>query len=191
MAVRSQRTMANQYETFRDTIKASLCKNCVKTSQDASAIIYDWSMDKAFRTCGEACQMPDVKKLPDDFKSIVRFEFNKLKDEVLNNPKWTQTKSRETWVFNADGVGQNRTDTFKNTALALDEKITGAVIVLSKTEKMLAAADRGTKRFQQLRRKANALRGELDFLREEKQRQAELSKESLEAASKLEVPANA
>jgi hypothetical protein len=178
--------MANKYEAMRENIRAALANNCVKVSEDASATSYNWSMNRAFTKAGEACQMDDVKNLPEDFKTIVRFELDKLRDLVMNNPKWALLKSRESWVFNSDGVNQHRADTFKNTALSLQEQLQGATVMLVKTEALLAKADRGTKRFQQLRRKANAIRGEQQFIREEIARQEALAAESRKDASKME-----
>lgn len=177
--------MSNQYESFRDTVKGVIQNTCVKQSADKSAIAYNWSMDKVFTACGEACKFEAVTRLPGDFKDIVRFEFNKFKDAVMSNDGWTHLRSRTTFAFTIDGVEQRRNDTYANAAISLPEQLHGAQALLNKCAASLVKADKGTKHHQQLTKRQSRLLREIDFLRNEIERQNRLVAEA-NASNKVE-----
>lgn len=179
--------MPNQYETFRDTVKSVICASCVKQSADKSAIAYNWSMDRVFTACGEACKFENTTRLPGDFKEIVRFEFNKFKDSVMSKDGWTHLRSRESFAFTIDGVELRRTDTHANAAISLETQIAGARSLLDKCAASLAKADKGTTRYQQLSKRQSRLVREIDFLKNEIERQSRLSAEVNKSNASSEV----
>src|SRR5438046_1907363 len=86
----------NIYEPFRDSIRA-VCYNTVVKVRDTSTS-FTWSLGKVISACAEACQL-SIKDTPDDFKRIVKFEFNKLKEQVATNDSWTLDRSRRDFVL--------------------------------------------------------------------------------------------
>lgn len=169
--------MANQYETFRATIVQALLANCVAKSKDGASIAYNWSMDKAFQATGEACKMENVHRLPGDFKDIVRFEFNKLKDSVMSGGNWEHKRTRTGYAFTIDGIEATRSDSYRNSALPLSEQLDGARKLFSKVGNQLSTCPKDSKRYLALNKRAVRLTREIDFLTAEIERQARLSAE--------------
>jgi hypothetical protein len=161
--------MANQFESFRESVINALREHCVKSKD--GIVIFDWSMDKAFTACGEECKFENSSRLPSDFKDIVRFEFNKLKDAVMSKDGWTHEKTRTGYKFTIDGVEGTRSDVFTNKALPLDEQLKGARHLLDKCGKRLAAVAKDTKPYLALIKRQARLIREIDFLNAEIKRQ--------------------
>lgn len=173
--------MANKFESFRETVVATLREACVKVKE--GTVVYDWSMDKAFTATGEACKFENVSRLPSDFKDIVRFEFNKLKEAVMSKDGWNHTRTRTGFKFTIDGVEATRTDSFVNSAIPLDEQLSGARHLLDKCAKRLAATAKDTKPYLALVKRQARLIREIDFLTAEIERQKRLVAEVNRATS--------
>lgn len=162
----------NKYETFRDTIAATIQKEVVSVSEDMSRTSYSWSIGKCFNECGLACKFEDTNNLPDEFKSIVRFEFNKLKESVLSRDGFSLHRSAEGYLHTRDGIELQRVDAWRKSAIPLDEQLRGARMLLSKAEKS-ATNDKATAESRlAAKKRANRLLKEIDHLRAESERQA-------------------
>lgn len=166
--------MSNNYETFRESIVATLMASVQTTNVDGSRVSYDWSIAKAFRNCGEACKFADVNVLPDEFKKIVRFEFNKMKDSVLSNDGFELVRSVESPVLVSDGVAIMRTDKSRKTAVAMDEQLVLAIAMLGSVTNKLSTATQ--EKAVSLKKRAKAIQLRIDYLRAEIGRQEELVK---------------
>lgn len=165
-------TTTNPYESFRDKVTAILTENVVKTSTDGLRVSYDWGIGKMFRLVGEACGFSNPAALPDEFKKIVRFEFNKLRDSVLNKDGFELTRSREGHKLVPEGIAEVRTDTHVKVAISLERQLELAILGLSAVTKSLATATE--EKAVNLKRKVTAYNMRIDYFRQEIARQKEL-----------------
>ncbi len=165
--------MSNNYESFRAKVVELLVATVVKKSKDGLRTSYDWSIAKVFRLVGEGCGFSgDV--LPDDFRKIVRFEFNKLREAVINSDGFELTRSREGFKMTLDGMAETRTDVYENVAISLERQLELAISGAAITDKAMATAT--AEKRHNLKKKYNAYQMRIDYLRKELERQSELVK---------------
>jgi hypothetical protein len=155
-------------------IKAAIVETCLKVSDDGMRKSYDWSVAKVFNHCGEVClKVASGKPLPDEFKKIVRFEFNKLKDSVTAEGEgWSHDRTRFGEKLVGDGVAKVRVDTFSNGFIPLDEQLTLARQMLSAVEKRVLTAT--AERAVSLKKRAKRVTVVIDHLVAEIERQNKL-----------------
>jgi hypothetical protein len=164
--------MANTFETFRATVVATIIQACIKQAEGSKSIAYNWSMGRVYDACAKACNIEG--KLPTELKNIVQFEFNKLKDRVMNDDGWTALRTSERYVYAGGTVEKRRTDTFGNNALPLTEQLAGARDILKKVDDSLKK-EITTERRLALNKRLKRLLGEISFLENEIEAQAKLS----------------
>ena len=168
--------MSNKFETFRDTIIETLKATCVKVSEDLSRTSYTWSMEHAFRACGEACKFEDVTKLPGDLKDVIRFEFNKLKADIVDNKDWQHKRSTVSFALADGSIEQRRSDLFGNANISIAQQLHGARVLLDKVGKSIAKPVKNQETHNRLLKRQRNLVKEIDFLTGEIERQAKLVK---------------
>lgn len=171
----------NPYESFRPKIGEIILDTVVKNSKDGLRVSYDWGIGKVFRITGEACGFQNPNVLPDEFKKIVRFEFNKLKDKVLNKDGFELSRSREGFKLVPDGIAELRTDTFVKTAISLERQLELAIKGLASVTASLSTAT--AEKAVNLKRKQVAFSMRIDYFRQEIARQKEL----VEVVNKVNV----
>lgn len=156
----------NVFGTFRQTIIKTIVDTVVKKSQDNLTTSYNWAIARVFNKCAENCNITDKKNLPAEFKDIVRFEFNKLKELVLSDEsvQWEHIRSRMGYVFTQDGVRERKMDTYENPAVPIEKQLEVAVRMFDKIEVQISKAT--AERAVSLRKRRNRLHKEILFLRE-------------------------
>lgn len=178
--------MANQYETFRETIIATIRETCIKQKDGSESVAYNWSIGRVFDACGKACGIEG--KLPSDLKAIISFEFNKVKDSTMSNDGWNALKTSSRYVYANDGIEKRRTDTYGNNALPLAEQLKGAQDLLSKAQTSLAKSG-NEETTKKVNKRIKRLLGEIDFLKKEIDHQATLAQQA-NAAGQVTSTAN-
>lgn len=176
--------MSNKFESCRETIKATIQDVVVKVSIDGGNTSFTWSIAKCYEECGVACHIDNVEKLPSEFKSIVSFEFNKLKEATLSKDGFDHIKSREGYAYKDDQIVASRNDSFIKRAIPLAEQLKGAVILLSRVEKSIEKAESPEKR-SNLHKRFNRYAKEINWLRDEIAAQEKVVAEINEAATEL------
>ncbi len=137
----AEQTGKLSFESFRQQVKAIIANICRKVSDDNLRVSYNWSMGRVFNECGEQClKISAGKALPVEFKTLVRFEFNKLKDSVTSGDGWTHDRSRFGEKLVDGGVAKVRVDTFSNEFIALNEQLELARKIYSAVERQLVSA---------------------------------------------------
>lgn len=160
----------NPYETFRDAIKATVHATVVKVRD--TSVSFNWSVGKVISACADACKIP-VTNTPDDFKRIVKFEFEKLRDIVAKNDSYELTRSRQDYVL-ADGQMKGRLTNIHLKLIPLQEQLQEASKMYSRlgnkmTDESLSAEKRAT-----IRKRMQKVLVVIDHTRAEIQRQEEL-----------------
>ena len=102
----------NPYEVYRPTIVATVHATVVKVRETSTS--FNWSLGKVITECAQACNIP-LQGTPEQFKRIVKFEFDKLKDVVANKDGYELIRSRKDFVLK-DGQMKAR---LTNISLAL------------------------------------------------------------------------
>ena len=98
------KSTGNIYETFRDAIKATVYATVVKVRD--TSVSFNWSLGRVISACAEACKL-SITETPADFKRIVKFEFDKLKQQTAENSSYELIRSREDFIMN-DGQMKGR-----------------------------------------------------------------------------------
>lgn len=171
--------MANQYETFRNTVIATIRTTCIKQQEGSKSVAYNWSMGRIYDACAKACNIEG--KLPTDLKNIVQFEFNKLKDLCMSGDGWTALRTSERYVYSNGTVEKRRTNTFGNNALSLAEQLDGARDIMSKVDASLKK-DMSPERRVALNKRLKRILGEITFLENEIEAQKKLAENANKSA---------
>ena len=154
----------NTYEKLRTDIQALLSKTCIKEAEDKSRVAYSWNIGKVFSEMEK--NFPNILlngKLPEGFKSIVRFEFNKLKDSVMTSEHWEARRSTISYALTSDGVEKRRQDLFGMKVITLEDQLNGARILLDKVGKSLAKS-KSQEDTQRINKRKNRILKEIMFL---------------------------
>lgn len=177
----------NQYEALRNDIVATINELCVKVDKTGQRVQYNWSYQAVCDDIERANGFKS-KAMPDDLKTIVRFEFNKLKSKVQSQDGWTDKTTRISPVFQQGAIELRRTNiaTFDNLPLVDKEK--GCRYLLDVAGKSLAKANTAEKAMN-ARKRIRSLEKELDFLQKEIAAQDKLKVEiaSLNVKPQVEV----
>ena len=96
--------------------------------------------------------------LPDDLLKLTRFEFNSLKDSILNDAEWTDKSTKDGYSLTVEGVNATRTTRAIKTNISLEEQLLGARIVADKLGKAIANAKNEESAALNQRKLNNALR---------------------------------
>lgn len=173
--------MSNEYEVFRGDIQAAILETVVKVTS-SGAKSYDWSSGKIFTATGEKCKMPDVTKLPEDFKTIVRFELDKLRHEVNSNDGFVDKRTKLGYVNTRDGIELQRNVVSNKAHIPLAEKLRGARILADAYGKGIARA-KTAEAASRIRKALNRVHMQIDHLNAEIARQNELQAEVAKLAT--------
>ena len=161
--VESNESAKLSFESFRQQVKAIIANICRKVSDDNLRVSYNWSMGRVFNECGEQClKISAGKALPVEFKTLVRFEFNKLKDSVTSGDGWTHDRSRFGEKLVDGGVTKVRVDTFSNEFIGLSEQLELARKIYSAVERQLVSAT--TEKAVGLKKRAKKAQVVIDYL---------------------------
>lgn len=155
---------SNKYESFRQDIIALCVEHCVRESDDKASISYTWNIAKVFSECGRLIGLAPNAQLPDELKTIVRFEFNKLRDGVMLHDGWTHIKSREGFNLTLDGIVKRRAHTYQKDALTLEQQLFGARSLLNRLEKSMGRPDLTSEQLSAMRKRRNRILREIDGL---------------------------
>lgn len=164
--------MSNKFETARNTIVEVLKTTVIKVSDDQSRTCYTWSFDKICSAVAGTLNIEDSRNLPDELKSIVRFEFNKFRDSVLSDSDYVLKGTTDSYALTIDGVESRRNVRYSNDKITLEKQLTGALVLLDKTgiavskAKNQESSERLVKRQRRLLREIAGLR--LDIAEKDK-----------------------
>jgi len=167
----------NIYETFRDAIVATVYNTVVKVRDVSTS--YNWSLGKVITACAEVCKVP-VKDTPDDFKRIVKFEFDKLKNLVAMNNSYELERSKGDFILK-DGQIKGRLTNIYTRFIALEEQLTEATQIYSRIFEKFKDKDLSMEKRSTLRKKMNRYLVVIDHTRAEIERQKKLQAEATEA----------
>jgi hypothetical protein len=177
----STKASGNPYEVFRDTIVATVYATVVKVRDTSTS--FNWSLGKVISACAEACKLP-LQDTPEEFKRIVKFEFDKLRDFTARNDSFELVRSRKDFVLN-DGQMKAR---IVNTSLAivkLEIQLQEARDVFSRLGFKLTDASLSVDKRSAIRKKLQKYIVVIDHVSAEIERQSRLQVE----ASKLQLEA--
>lgn len=180
--------MSNQYEVMRNDIKAIVTEICVKVSKDGLNTSYNWSFASVCADVAKLAHLPSAI-LPDDLKSIVRFEFNKLKESILTSDGWIDSTTRFGYALTQGEIQYRRSTVALFDNLPLERKLQGARILLDKAGKSLASA-KTNEQSVNARKRIRSIEKELNFLTIELDNQNKLIAEINEAANVSTSPIN-
>lgn len=155
----------NKYEALRSDIAKLVETTCCKVSDDNTRVAYSWNIGKVFsesETAFQAYLLND--KLPETLKTMIRFEFNKLKDGIMSSENWEAKRSSISWAI-TDQIEKRRTDTFALKAITLEEQLHGAQILLDKAALAVSKA-KNQESAQKARKRQNKVLKEILFLRD-------------------------
>ena len=158
--------MSNVYEPLRNDVIKTLHEVCIVESNDKARIAYTWNIGKVFGVLEKT--LPQVVlngKLPETLKDIVRFEFNKLKDDTMADKNWTAIRSTKSFTLTPDGIERRRQDLFGLKAITLDEQLKGAQILLDKVGMSLSKSSNEESTIR-LNKRRNRLLKEIMFIKE-------------------------
>lgn len=162
----------NKHEINRADISNKLREVCV--TESATATAYNWSIGRAYSKIMQLFPALCLDgKLDSDAKSLVTFEFNKLKDAVMSQHNWKALRSREGYVLTPDSIEKRRVDTFGLKAISLEEQLKGGRMLLDATTKSLSNTN-NQETADRLRRRQRKLLKEINQLTIEIQAQKEL-----------------
>ncbi len=139
------KSTGNIYETFRDAIKATVYATVVKVRD--TSISFNWSLGRVISACAETCKL-SITETPADFKRIVKFEFDKLKQQTAENSSYELIRSREDFIMN-DGQMKGRLTNIHTKFIDLNTQLIEAKKMYSRlgikmTDENLSAEKRST-----------------------------------------------
>lgn len=169
----------NIYEPFRDAIKATVYATVVKVRDTSKS--FNWSVGKVITACAEACNIP-VVNTPQDFKRIVKFEFNKLKDEVATNDSYELKRSREDFILN-DGTMMGRLTNVHHKFISLDIQLDEARKMYSRLGTKLTDENLSAEKRKAIAKRMQKLVVVMDHVTCEIARQTKLQAEANSATS--------
>ncbi len=180
-----QKAGGNPYEVYRDTIIAVVQATVVKVRDTSTS--FNWSVGKVISACAEACNLP-LQDTPEDFKRIVKFEFDKLKDCIARNDSFELVRSRKDFVLQ-NGTMKARMTNISLALISLETQLQEARNAYSRLGFKLTDASLSQDRRKAIAKKAQRYVVIIDHVSAEITRQEKLKAdaEALAKAEKLEL----
>ncbi len=172
----------NIYETFREAIKATVYNTVCKVRD--TSVSFSWQLGKVISACAEVCKLP-LKDTPDDFKRIVKFEFQKLKESVIDNG-YELDRSKEDFILK-DGDMKARLTNIYSRFVAIETQIIEARKAFDRIHVKIADESLSMEKRSTLRKKANRYLIIIDHKTAELERQKVLQAEVEKTIKKEEV----
>lgn len=166
--------MNNKYEPFRDDIRATVYATVVKTRDTSTS--YVWSLGKVISACAERCEQP-LTNTPEDFKRIVKFEFDKLKTEVAINDSYELDRSKADYILR-DGQIKGRLTNVYSRYVTLEKQLDEARAIFSRLGEKLDNPELSAEKRSALRKKHKQYLVVIDHCKAEIERQRILVEET-------------